>query len=129
MSAQGPRSSSERDACAREPIHLPASIQPDGVLLAVEGEELIVRVVSQSVEAYFGRAPAAVLERPLAELAGHALAASLRAIADSPRLDRQVVLFDEFVGGPGHLRLDAVAHRHAGRLLLELEQRGAAGEI
>jgi len=39
------------DNCAREPIHIPGSIQPHGVLLACSGDDAVVTQVSANVEA------------------------------------------------------------------------------
>ena len=56
----GGRPSSRRDEpvdldnCAREPIHVPGSIQPRGVLLAVTEPDLVVRHTSENVAEVLG---------------------------------------------------------------------------
>ncbi|MGA1409324.1 MAG: ATP-binding protein [Prochlorotrichaceae cyanobacterium] len=52
--------------CDREPIHMPGSIQPHGVLIVVEGEDLVIRQVSQNAEALTGIPPAEWFDQPLA---------------------------------------------------------------
>ena len=44
------------DACSREPIHIPGSIQPFGVLLAGD-DRFEVSHCSANVAAAFGRSP------------------------------------------------------------------------
>jgi len=55
-------------ACEREPIHIPGSIQPHGLLLAVRGPGLAVTHASANVASLFGLDPAAILGRPLREV-------------------------------------------------------------
>ncbi|RYY97274.1 MAG: GAF domain-containing protein [Chitinophagaceae bacterium] len=68
--------------CASEPIHIPGSIQPNGVLLGLD-EALVVRFCSANCADAFGIAPAALLQRPLRELDA-ALAASVEAALAQP---------------------------------------------
>lgn len=50
--------------CESEPIHIPGSIQPHGVLLALD-EDLIIRYCSNNTEDVFGQKPAALLRQGL----------------------------------------------------------------
>lgn len=43
------------NSCDREPIHIPGSIQPDGVMLVVERETLSVRHAAGDVAGWLGR--------------------------------------------------------------------------
>jgi light-regulated signal transduction histidine kinase (bacteriophytochrome)/ActR/RegA family two-component response regulator len=52
--------------CDREPIHIPGSIQPHGVLTACVGEALTIVQVSANVDTFFGAPPADVLGTTLA---------------------------------------------------------------
>ena len=56
------------DVCAREPIHIPGTVQPQGMLLAVDVETDTVRYVSANSEAFLGYAPNRLLEQPLDNL-------------------------------------------------------------
>ena len=53
--------------CDREPIHIPGSIQPHGLLLVMEAEDLVVRQVSQNAQALTGIAATDWLDRPLSQ--------------------------------------------------------------
>jgi light-regulated signal transduction histidine kinase (bacteriophytochrome) len=54
--------------CAREPIHIPGSIQPLGHLLAFAGEELLLSHASAGAAAVLGRELPAAFGQPLAVL-------------------------------------------------------------
>ncbi|MGY1683839.1 hypothetical protein, partial [Geodermatophilus sp. SYSU D01176] len=56
--------------CDREPIHVPGSIQPRGVLLAVSEPDLVVEQVSENLADLVGVAPADALGRRLPEVLG-----------------------------------------------------------
>ena len=58
------------DNCAREPIHVPGSIQPRGVFLAVTEPDLVVRHTSQNVHEVLGRPVDDVLGHPLEHVLG-----------------------------------------------------------
>jgi light-regulated signal transduction histidine kinase (bacteriophytochrome) len=49
------------DHCAAEPIHVPGSIQPHGVLLALHGPRLEIIQVSTSCQALLGHGLGSVL--------------------------------------------------------------------
>ncbi|SDE83780.1 PAS fold-containing protein [Blastococcus fimeti] len=56
--------------CEREPIHVPGSIQPRGVLLAVSDPDLVVEQASENLEQLTGVPWQEALGRPLAEVIG-----------------------------------------------------------
>ena len=58
------------DNCAREPIHVPGSIQPRGVYLAVTEPDLVVRHTSQNVAELLGHPVDDVLGHPLEHVLG-----------------------------------------------------------
>ena len=58
------------DNCAREPIHIPGSIQPRGVLAVVDESDFTVRHVSANVADVLGRTVDAVLGAHLSALVG-----------------------------------------------------------
>lgn len=70
--------------CEAEPIHIPGSIQPYGVLLALEGPELRIGQVSLSCEALLGIAASALLGRRLASVLGPALAEAVQGALTAP---------------------------------------------
>ncbi|MBV5308194.1 GAF domain-containing protein, partial [Chromatium okenii] len=60
--------------CEAEPIQVPCSIQPHGVLLALYGSKLRITQVSENCQTLLGIAPSDLLERELDQALGHALA-------------------------------------------------------
>ncbi|WAJ42497.1 SpoIIE family protein phosphatase [Mycobacterium sp. Aquia_216] len=73
------------DNCAREPIHIPGSIQPRGVLAAVRELAFQVRQVSANVDELPGRPVDAVLGQHLSTLIGHQQAARVEQAASKFR--------------------------------------------
>ncbi|WP_207486024.1 histidine kinase dimerization/phosphoacceptor domain -containing protein [Arenibaculum pallidiluteum] len=107
------------DICAREPIHIPGSIQPQGVLLVVDPATLRVSVASANAETAFGQEAAVLLGRPLAELLGSDFAAAVQQAAVAGAIPgdhpyRQTVTL-------AGRRQDTVSHLHGGKVLIELE--------
>ncbi|HET7471006.1 MAG TPA: GAF domain-containing protein, partial [Gemmatimonadales bacterium] len=106
-------------ACDREPIHIPASIQPHGLLLVLEEPSLRVEQVSANVLALFGRSPAQVLGGGVDDLIGAAQAARIRAAVAGADLEGQPLYVGTITVEAGSF--EAVAHRCQGLLILELE--------
>jgi light-regulated signal transduction histidine kinase (bacteriophytochrome) len=113
--------------CDREPVHTPGAVLPHGALLVLDPVDLVVTAVSDNALALLGVAPTAALGRPLGELDVFrdpaALAASLR------RSDLEAhnpLALELRVGGA---RFSALAHRHAGRLILECEPALPASDL
>ena len=107
--------------CEREPIHIPGSIQPHGVLFTLAQPELIVLQSSANTAALLGIDPEQVIGRSVEFLLN-------------------AEFWNQFVSGLSHVDLDgnplylctvtsrhnlrafhAIAHRHDGVLFLELE--------
>ncbi|GAA1979796.1 hypothetical protein GCM10009718_15780 [Isoptericola halotolerans] len=77
------------DNCAREPIHVPGSVQPRGALLALRTDDGVVTQCSESTLAVLGREPQAVLGSTLAEVLGDGAATAVLTHVtqvDDPRL-------------------------------------------
>jgi light-regulated signal transduction histidine kinase (bacteriophytochrome) len=55
-------------ACDREPIHIPGSIQPHGILLALRLSDRTLAYASANIADIFGLDPSATLGRPFAEV-------------------------------------------------------------
>ncbi|QGQ20674.1 SpoIIE family protein phosphatase [Cellulomonas sp. JZ18] len=114
------------DACAAEPIRIPGSVQPHGVLLAVTEPGLEVRHVSRNVEQLVGRAPEDVVGADLGSVLGadavDAVRQHVRTFGD---LRARNPVGVDVLGVEGPVRMDAVLHRVAvgdGTLLVvELE--------
>jgi chemotaxis family two-component system sensor kinase Cph1 len=100
--------------CEREPIHIPGSIQPRGVLLSVSEPDMVVRQVSRNLADVTGTAWDDALGRPLAEVVGiapaDAIARSASAFGDL-RERNPVELILDHDGSPRPV--DAILHRVA----------------
>lgn len=110
--------------CAREPIHIPGSIQPRGVLAVVRESSFDVHQVSANVAELLGRSVDAVLGRHLSALIGAQQAARIERAAASTVGDlRQLNPLECVIDVAGEARaFDAILRREAGGLLLvELE--------
>lgn len=68
------------DTCDREPIHIPGSIQPYGMLFFLDGPDLSICAVSANVAEHLGRDPSALLGLPIGGLMD---AASFQSVADA----------------------------------------------
>ena len=100
------------DNCAREPIHVPGSIQPRGVLLVVSDPDHVVEQASENLEQLTGVPWRQALGRPLADVLGVAAAdaviRSASAFGDL-RERNPVELIVDVHGSPEPV--DAVLHR------------------
>jgi two-component system, chemotaxis family, sensor kinase Cph1 len=111
------------DNCAREPIHIPGSIQPRGVLAVVREPDFEVQQVSANVAELLGRPVDAVLGRHLSALIGADQAAWLKQAASNFGDLRQRNPLECVIDVAGEPRaFDAILHREPGGVLLvELE--------
>ncbi len=111
------------DNCAREPIHIPGSIQPRGVLAVVREPDFTVRQVSANVAEMLGRSVDAVLGRHLSVLMGDDQSALVEKAASTfgDLRQRNPIECDIDVAGERHA-FDAILRREPGGVLLvELE--------
>jgi light-regulated signal transduction histidine kinase (bacteriophytochrome) len=118
-------------SCDREPIHLPGSIQPHGALLVVDEAGLVVLYASDNCAKQLGAAAADVIGSSLDSVIGPA-ADILRSNFGSARTDDNPALLLTMSAPADGARLQVLAHRRHGRILLELEPAGpgdvASGE-
>lgn len=100
------------DNCAREPIHVPGSVQPRGLLLVVQDEGAVVLQCSTNVDAVLGLAVDDVLGRSLPDVLGDRAARvvldQLGAVPDHRTRNPGLV---EVAGAAGTTVLDVVVHR------------------
>jgi two-component system, chemotaxis family, sensor kinase Cph1 len=98
--------------CEREPIHVPGSIQPRGVLLAVSEPDMVVQQASRNLADVVGTAWDDALGRPLTEVLGvptaEAIARSASAFGDLRERNPVEVVLDRD-GTP--YPVDAILHR------------------
>src|SRR5918993_3188633 len=103
--------------CDREPIHIPGTIQPFGVLLVLAEPSLTVTQVSDNVGDHLTIGVDDVLGQPLATLLDPAsVAAVSEALGEERWHDRNPLQ----IGAHGK-RFDGIVHRHEGAAILELE--------
>lgn len=105
--------------CDREPIHIPGSIQPHGVLLVMTEPELVVIQVSENVIDHIGMRIEDVLTRPLSALFDRSSVEAVRtALSGGPSEWANAIR----ILASGTL-FDGIVHRHEGVAILELEPR------
>ncbi|MEB0076239.1 ATP-binding protein [Pseudomonas sp. CCI3.2] len=103
--------------CADEPIRIPGSIQPHGVLLTLAEPDLTVLQISANSFDVLGLAPAQLLKHSVAVLLDVAQLESLQhAVEDLDSEDNEPLRLKL-----GDNLFDGLLHRHQGVLILELE--------
>ncbi|MCM3882556.1 SpoIIE family protein phosphatase [Frankia sp. R82] len=109
--------------CDREPIHIPGSVQPHGVLLAVRTDaDLTVARVSANVAEALGREPGQVLGRPLREVAGRDAAKTILDVVRTAFDLREASPVDLLLGdGDDRRHYDALLHRVGELVVCELQ--------
>ena len=111
------------DNCAQEPIRIPGSIQPRGILLAVREIDFTVIQTSANLTELIDEDATSALGKPLADVLGPVVAATIRRATEAfgdlgERNPLEVEL--EVKGQPA--QIDAILHRvPGGSLLIELE--------
>lgn len=106
--------------CDLEPIHIPSSIQPHGLLLAARETDLKVIYTSANSASFLGIPPARVLQHTLVELLGEDAVASIQsAVRQEQYLPNNVLRLNVSPGRAA--RFDVVAHHAGGFLCVELE--------
>jgi light-regulated signal transduction histidine kinase (bacteriophytochrome) len=112
------------ETCAREPIHIPGSIQPHGVLFTCAQTDLAIRQVSANVAAWLGADANALLGTSFSSLLEPGSAAALAEALTRPVLREANPLRFQFAAGRA---LDAILHRSGDTVVIELERRGGDG--
>jgi light-regulated signal transduction histidine kinase (bacteriophytochrome) len=107
------------EACAREPIHLPGSIQPHGVLLALREPHGPVHRASANCADVFQRPIDTILGASLADLFGPEAPAIQRAIADATLDSTPLFITAIRLAGEHH---NVLVHRWRDGLIVELER-------
>lgn len=111
------------DQCENEPIHIPGSIQPFGILLSVESATLTITNASVNCIEAFGLDARELVNRSLAEHLSADALQKLEQYIHSQDLVEQAPLIVPLLHA-GSLReqeWEVTAHLHHGVLILELE--------
>ena len=112
--------------CDREPIRIPGSIQPHGILLSLDGDSLRILQASGNAEQLFRIPVENLLGRRLPEVLREMNAGELVDAIECAALDTNpVYLASVSMAGRAYR---AVAHLHAGRVIVEFEE-AATGQL
>ena len=108
-------------SCDREPIHIPGSIQPHGVMLVVDREQLVIRQYAGAIRQLLGVEPDSLLHLSLSTLFEEPVLATLGEClgASAPTLAPSVLRGLRTRTGP--LPLDVTLHLQGELGILELE--------
>ncbi|HVW86265.1 MAG TPA: GAF domain-containing protein, partial [Bryobacteraceae bacterium] len=115
--------------CDREPIHIPGSIQPHGMLLALDEPDYRVEQASENCRSILAADSAGVCGRRVEEIFGDQNGSRLRAALENAALkleNNPEYLMSLQIGDQPY---QALAHRREGILILELESGASTGSI
>lgn len=121
LNRDGARSRSPINDCAREPIHVPGSIQAHGYLLAVTEPALTIEHASDNCGALWQTATDSLLGQRLERLLTAPAYQRLRTALEATVLQAVNPLRLECAIGEAELTLEASVHRCDGLLIVELE--------
>ncbi|GCE28664.1 histidine kinase [Dictyobacter alpinus] len=115
--------------CDKEPIQIPGSIQPYGVLLALREPDFTIVQVSTTTQAMLGIPPESLLHAPLTRLLdADQFACFQKALAQASLEKNPLCLFTMQIKGQER-SFDGIAHRIDGLLILELEATTTPGQV
>ncbi|HET9235896.1 MAG TPA: ATP-binding protein [Oligoflexus sp.] len=113
--------------CDQEPIHIPGSIQPHGVLVGIKESSRVIELVSNNIFDFFGYSAESILQKDISILFDEP---SLKNIFDclgsvsDPRLCGPLEVKHQ---NAGQSRLmQGILHRSSGLLIIELEDHGSS---
>jgi diguanylate cyclase (GGDEF)-like protein len=106
--------------CDLEPIHIPSTIQPHGLLIAARSSDLRIVYISENSTEMLGGAPALLLQRTLPEVLGKEAVASIEtALGQDQYVPTNILTLSFRISGQA--RFDVTAHRTNGLLCVEIE--------
>ena len=108
-------------SCDREPIHIPNTIQPHGVLLTFTEADCIILQISDNSEAFLDRTPEELLGQPLSELLTREQIESILSCANA-EFEQVNVLRLTLLVGWSLQRFECWVHRSDGMIVLEMER-------
>jgi len=122
MGLSAPHPAGGRDACEREPIHIPGAIQPHGVLLSADPENWTISQVSANSATLLIEPPEALAGKPLSYLLDPDAMAELASRDLSPVFPHLYDPIPVFLRTSPEHQLSCIAHYHDGRIILEFEE-------
>ena len=114
--------------CDREPIHVPGAIQPQGVLIALRPTDLLIVQISANAARFLGLEPHEILGKPLSILLEPDGMESVQAALAREDIEANPLFVFPLQPKRSAQTLDAVAHRHQGLIVLELEAGVASAD-
>jgi light-regulated signal transduction histidine kinase (bacteriophytochrome) len=119
--AGNPPNPVEFDACAREPIHIPGSIQPHGYLFVLNTADFTVASVSQNVADAIGFRPEDMIGTPIDD---YLIASAIGSLDDALKSTRgETPLHVRFRQSPQPVDWDCIIHPGEALVILELGRR------
>ncbi len=112
-----------RDACEREPIHIPGAIQSHGLFFALQEPDLTIAHISANTQEFLGAPAASFLGRPLQDMLSPESARVLESVLNSGRLEAANPMAIKIQTAEKQLDFEGIVHRLQGLLVLELEPR------
>jgi two-component system, chemotaxis family, sensor kinase Cph1 len=106
--------------CEREPIHIPGSIQPHGILFVLAEPAFTIVQVSENIAGFFGFTPDTVLNQSIDTIIGQENAATLREAAQKDLQVVNILVFNLQIHGEA-CRFEGIIHHTDMLLILELE--------
>ncbi|MEA5504367.1 ATP-binding protein [Halotia wernerae UHCC 0503] len=107
--------------CEREPIHIPGSIQPHGILLALKEADLTILQISHNIFNFFGLNPEQLLNQPLNKLIEPEQINFLQDCLSQENLSFVNPIEFTIKSGDKTIHFDGIVHRSHQVLVLELE--------
>lgn len=116
--------------CDREPIHIPGSIQPHGILFVLSEPDLRIEQVSDTTTAILGITPQEMLGQPLETWMSPATMAKIKpALAMTGDFEQLNPLKVELQASENVLTFNGIVHRSPqDKIILELEPRTFSNE-
>lgn len=105
------------EECAKEPIHIPGSIQPYGMLFVVDEAEMRIEQLSNNMETWLGRAADDLLGEPISDVIGAENCETIHHIIQ----ERSLQPIQSTVIEVKEQLFDVVAHRYNSSIVIELE--------
>ncbi len=115
--------------CDREPIHIPGSIQPHGVVLAIAEPSLKILQVSENAAELFGCAAADLLDETLEKLLAPEDVEYLKSQILPKNLEASPRYLPTFRIGSEKREFEVIVHRYEGLLILELEENSISSAV
>ena len=109
--------------CDREPIHIPGSIQPHGVMLVAAPATLEIVRVSSNSDQLLGYRPEELLGKPLSDAIGTGPAEAIGQALNKDNFERINPLDIRIETESEPRKFDGIAHRSDGWAVVELEPR------